>query len=61
MKTLTSILFCMFALLFFSSCEPEEVPKNVESEIILSTGEDPIGETGDQKDDIYDKKDRTGN
>jgi hypothetical protein len=54
MKNLTKIILCIFALIYFSSCEPEDIPGNPEEKI--SQNIDKIGETGDQSGDIDDKK-----
>lgn len=56
MRTLSKIFFCIFAVTFFYSCEPEELP-------IESIGYDPeitpteiYGDTGGNEEDVIDDK-----
>ncbi|MBZ9731166.1 hypothetical protein LB467_15840 [Salegentibacter sp. JZCK2] len=54
MKNLTRIIFCILAVTFFISCEPEEIDNStgLEVENII----DPIGDTGDDDDEVYNKE-----
>jgi hypothetical protein len=50
MKNLTRIFFCIFAVAFFYSCEPEEIFQEEESKKIIFDKIDPIGDTGNEND-----------
>ena len=58
MKTLSRIFFCTFGVALFFSCEPEELPQD---EILKETVEvptEPVGDTGGNEGDVYDKGDK---
>lgn len=57
MKNLTSYLFCIFVLIFFNSCEPEELPQDKRTKEEYLPNQDFIGDTGDQKNEIDDNMD----
>ena len=55
MKTLTRIFFCTFTVVSFYSCEPEEISESLSSDSIFQNEHEEIGDTGDQKDEVYTK------
>lgn len=56
MKNLTRIFFSIFTLVLFFACEPEAIPEDPQAEIEYTFDFDEIGDTGDQKDEIYVRK-----
>lgn len=54
MKNLAQIALGSLFILFFASCEPEELSEYESSNIILTDDFEEIGETANQKDKIDD-------
>lgn len=57
MKNLTRINFSIFAVLFFASCEPEDISSSINTKEEIDVVVFPIGETGDDDDEVYNKED----
>lgn len=57
MKTLTRIFFCIFAITFFYSCEPEELETSSSTDLKSNVYAPDVYATGDQETPIDDKKD----
>lgn len=58
MKTLSRILCCTFVIVFFYSCEPEELPQEEILETPTVPSPEIMGENGGSEGDVYDEKDK---
>ncbi|WP_424494431.1 hypothetical protein [Salinimicrobium sp. GXAS 041] len=56
MKTFSKIFLCTFAVASFISCEPEELPQDEILESTIEVPTQPVGDTGGNEGDVYDKR-----